>query len=403
MTKPSGVFDSRGKSLLLSPESPFPMIGGGPIRSASVFEYLTRRSEVDVITFRQPGSPDPRDSFPPGRAHRIDIIDLPVHSNSAPARLFRNLERAWHGRPPLTDRFSGFASRIESALAGRRYGTAIIEHFWCASYLELLRPHCACVYLDLHNIESVWHAKLAASENLLMGPIHRRFARASEVLERELLPRFDALLVTSEVDAERVRLLAPAAKCVVYPNALPDIAQPSVPERNVIVFSGNLEYRPNISAIQFFVRRVWPSVREQCPGLIWEIIGKNPHLIWGLVKGDDRIHVAGPVQDAVERIAAAKVAIVPLLAGSGTRIKILEAWAAGTAVISTTIGAEGLECETGENVIIVDEPSGFSEAVIDLARDQQMRAHIGLSGRRQYERRYTWKTAFAALDRNLTC
>jgi len=62
-----------------------------------------------------------------------------------------------------------------------------------------------------------------------------------------------------------------------------------------------------------------------------------------------------------------------------------------------------LECETGENVIIVDEPSGFSEAVIDLARDQQMRAHIGLSGRRQYERRYTWKTAFAALDRNLTC
>ena len=111
------------------------MIGGGPIRSASVLAYLAERSLVDVITFRQPGDPDPREAFPPGLAHSIWVVDLPLHSKSAPARIARNLGRAWRGRPPLIDRFSGFETQIKSALAGKRYGIAIIEHFWCASYL----------------------------------------------------------------------------------------------------------------------------------------------------------------------------------------------------------------------------------------------------------------------------
>lgn len=403
MTKPSGASAVNRSSLFVSPEPPFPMIGGGPIRSASLFEYLAERSQVDVITFRQPGEPDPRARFPPGRAHSIYVVDLPLHSKSAPARLLRNLGRAWRGRPPLADRFSGFESEIGAALAGKRYDMAFIEHFWCAAYEPVLRRHCEQVYLDLHNIESVWHAKLAASENPAAGLIHQRFAQASEVQERELLPRFDALLVTSAADADRVRSLAPAAKCVVYPNALPEIARPSVQERNVIVFSGNLEYQPNILCIQYFQRRIWPSIRDACPGLIWEIIGKNPHLIEEVTRGDKRIHVIGPVADAVPHIASALVAVVPLLAGSGTRIKILEAWAAATAVVSTTIGAEGLDYRNEENLMIADAPSGFSDAVVQLVGDRQRRDHIGSLGRTQYERSYTWRSAFAALDRNLTC
>ncbi len=387
----------------MSPESPFPTIGGGPIRSASLFEYLADRSELDVVTFRQPGDPDPRERFPPGRAHSIYVVDLPHHSKSAPSRVVRNLGRAMRGRPPLTDRFSGFERQIESALHGRHYDAAMIEHFWCAPYEPLLRRYCDRVYVDLHNIESAWHRTLAASESSAAGLIHKRFAQSSEALERKLLPRFDALLVTSAADAERVRSLAPAAKCIVYPNALPEIPRPSATERNSIVFSGNLEYQPNISAIRHFQRNIWPSIREQCPGLIWEIIGKNPHLIEESVRGDERVHVIGPVADAVERIAGAKVAVVPLLAGSGTRIKILEAWAAATAVVSTSLGAEGLEYRNEEDMIVADTPSAFSEAVIGLVQDKEHRGRIGLSGRAHYEQKYTWSVAFAGLDRNLTC
>jgi glycosyltransferase involved in cell wall biosynthesis len=403
MKKPSGASASKGRSLFLSPESPFPAIGGGPIRSASLFEYLAERSQVDVITFRQPGESDPREAFPEGRGDAVYVVNLPAHSKSAPARAVRNLRRAIAGRAPLTDRFSGFERRIESALQGKKYRLAVVEHFWCAHYEPVLRRYCECLYLDLHNIESVWHAKLAASENPIAGLMHQRFGRASEALEKELLPRFDALLVTSTLDAERVRLLAPSARCIVYPNALPQIARLAIAERHVIVFSGNLEYQPNISAIRYFQRNIWPCIREKCPELIWEIIGKNPHCIRKLTKADSRIHVIGPLADAVERIASAKVAVVPLLAGSGTRIKILEAWAAGTAVVSTSIGAEGLEYRNEHNLIVADVPSAFSGAVVDLVSNTRKRDRIGLSGREEYEQRYTWLKAFDALDRNLTC
>ena len=401
--KPSDASAANRRTLFLSPEPPFPMIGGGPIRSASLFEYLSERSQVDVITFRQSGDSDPRERFPPGRAHHIYVVDLPVHSRSAPARVFRNLKRAVRSRPPLMDRFSGFAGEIGRAIAGQQYGCALIEHFWCAEYEPLLRTHCKQVYLDLHNIESRWHAKLADTEDRASGLIYRRFAQASEKLERELLPQFDTLLVTSAADRERALAIAPEAKCVVYPNALPYLEKPIRSERNSIVFSGNLEYQPNVSAIRYFRKSIWPSVRERCPFLTWVIIGKNPHSIKAIVQGDDRIRLIGPVDDAVVAIAGAAAAVVPLLAGSGTRIKILEAWAAGTAVVSTSIGAEGLEYLSGENLMIADDPSGFSEAVMSLVESGDRRQAIGLSGRTQYEQRYTWSTAFAELDRNLTC
>jgi glycosyltransferase involved in cell wall biosynthesis len=401
--KPSGGSEANRRTLFLSPESPFPMIGGGPIRSASLFEYLAERSQVDVITFRQSGDLDPRERFPPGRAHSIYVVDLPVHSKSAPARVLRNLKRAVRSRPPLMDRFSGFTAEIGRAIAGQQYDYALIEHFWCAEYEPLLRNHCKQVYLDLHNIESRWHAKLADTENQAAGLIYRRFAQASEELERERFPRFDALLVTSDADRKRALAIAPEAKCVIYPNALPYLQKPVRTERNAIVFSGNLEYQPNISAIRYFRNSIWPFVRARCPLLTWEIIGKNPHSITGIVQGDDRIRIIGPVDDAVAAIGGAAVAVVPLLAGSGTRIKILEAWAAGTAVVSTSIGAEGLYCVSGEQLMIADNPSGFSEAVVSLIEDADRRQAIGLSGRKQYEESYTWSSAFAELDRNLTC
>jgi glycosyltransferase involved in cell wall biosynthesis len=401
--KPSGAFAANRRTLFLSPEPPFPTIGGGPIRSASLFEYLSERSQVDVITFRQSGDPDPRERFPPGRAHHIYVVDLPVHSKSAPARVLRNLKRAVHSRPPLMDRFSGFAAEIGRAIAGQQYDWALIEHFWCAEYEPLLRTHCKQVYLDLHNIESRWHAKLADTENQAVGLIYRRFAQASEKLERELFPRFDALLVTSDADGKRVLAIAPEAKCVIFPNALPYLQKPIRPERNSIVFSGNLEYQPNVSAVRYFRNSIWPSVRERCPLLSWEIIGKNPHSITGIVQGDDRIRIIGPVDDAVTAIAGAAVAVVPLLAGSGTRIKILEAWAAATAVVSTSIGAEGLDYRSGDNLMIADDPSGFSESVVSLVGSADRRQSLGLSGRKHYEESYTWGNAFAELDRNLTC
>jgi glycosyltransferase involved in cell wall biosynthesis len=373
-------------------------MGGGAFRSASLLEYLARRYAVHLIAFRQAGDPDPGLAIPPGRVDRLDLIDLPYHSKKQLARVIRNSSRIVRNRPPLVDRFSASGRQVANLLANERYDIAVIEHFWCAPYHEQVRPHSKCVILDLHNIESVWHNSLAGSENGLRSWALRRFATACVALERRWLPQFDSILATSAQEADLTRELAPEVPVLVYPNALPERAQPHRQERPAVVFSGNLEYSPNISAVRFFRESIWPGLAARYPELKWIIVGKNPDAIRQLVSGDRRIEITGPVEDAVAVLATCRVAVVPLRAGSGTRVKILEAWSAGTPVVSTTLGADGLDCTDGTHLLLADDPGHFIDSVSKLLSSSQDRVRIASAGRRLLEDRYTWPAAWRILD-----
>jgi len=398
MRTPPSVSGKKPKALFLSPEAPYPAIGGGPLRSASLLEYLASRCAVHAIVFRQPDDPDPSLAIPPGRLERLDVIDLPFHSKQPAARVFRNTVRLVRNRPPLMDRFSGFGPPIAALLAGERYEIAVIEHFWCAPYLEQVRPYAKSAILDLHNIESVWHRSLARSETSVRSWALRRFATASLALERIWLPRFDSVLATSMDDAELARSLALGANVAVYPNSLPETIQPSRLERQEIVFSGNLEYPPNISAIRFFRESIWPTLATRWPELRWKIVGKNPDGVRPTVAGDPRIIVTGVVEDAVAVLAECQVAVIPLLSGSGTRVKILEAWAAGTPVVSTRLGAEGLDYVNEQHLLLADSPDRFADAVSKLLTSPEDRLRMGSAGRRLFEEKYTWPAAWKTLD-----
>jgi polysaccharide biosynthesis protein PslH len=374
------------------------MIGGGAIRAASLLEYLARRFSVHAVFFREPGAPDPAAAIPPGRVNRLDVVDLPFHSKRPLARVLRNASRMVRNRPPLLDRFSGFEASIARCISGRQYEAAFIEHFWCAPYLEQVRPSAKRVILDLHNVESAWHSSMAHSTGGLLAWSYERFAQASLELERSWFPQFDCILTTSCTDAKLAQAIAPDTQIVVYPNALPLIVPPPRSERLEIIFSGNLEYAPNIAAVRFFLRNVWPALQSRWPELRWKILGKNPGPFRDLPAHDPAIELTGFVEDAVAVIAQSQVAIVPLLAGSGTRIKILEAWAARTPVVSTTLGAEGLECRDRENLVLADNAESFITAVSELLALPDDRARIGAAGRRLYEERYTWQAAWKALD-----
>jgi glycosyltransferase involved in cell wall biosynthesis len=381
-------------ALLLSPEAPYPPAGGGALRTASLIEYLGRRYALDVIVFREPGAPDPRDAFPPGLVREAQVIDLPRHSKTPAARATRNLVRLASGWPPLNDRFRGFDREVGAALGERRYDLAVIEHFWCASYLDQVAPRAARVVLDLHNIESVLYRGLAQSEPWPASLGMRMFAAAARRLERRWLPRFAAVLVASPADAARI---ASQVAVRVYPNAIPAVSQPHVPEENILAFSGNLEYAPNVAAVRFFRREIWPLLRVERPDLRWRLIGKNPSAVAQYVRGDDRIEIIGPVENAIEALAAARVVVVPLLAGSGTRFKILEAWAAGRAVVSTTLGAEGLPARDEEHLLLRDTPEAFANAVSHLLASPDERRRLGAAGRALCDRDFTWTSAWEAL------
>jgi polysaccharide biosynthesis protein PslH len=364
------------RALFISPEAPVAGAGGGGLRSASLLEYLRRGYDVEVFSF-----------------------DLPRHSKSTLARAWRNGWRFVRGAPPLFDRFSGFDSQIDRVLRDRRYSIGVIEHFWCAPYANRLRPHCDRLVLDLHNIESELARTHARASRGIQSIAMSRFATAYERLEREWLRHFDVILVASEDDRRRVIHASPNhPNVIVYPNALPETARPVMTESDTIIFSGNLEYHPNVEAVRWFHAQIWPRVRERAPNVIWKLVGRNEDAVRSILSGDNRIVLTGAIDDAVAALAEAQVCVVPLLSGSGTRFKILEAWAAGRAVVSTTLGAEGLGAIDDQHLLIAADAVAFASAILRLIEDPALRRRLGEAGRQLYLDRFTWPVAWRALE-----
>ena len=293
---------------------------------------------------------------------------------------------------------AAFPRKIARTLAGARYDLGVIEHSWCAPYLEQLSPVCARTVLDLHNVESVLHARCAEVESRATAP-PTAFSKSRR--RNWSAPGCRAFRWCSP--PRRPTPISPAPsrprpRVAVYPNALPPTPLPPAGDEEAIVFSGNMEYHPNLTAVRFFRREVWPRLRERWPNLVWRLVGKNPGAVQRYTAGDPRIEVAGPVEDAVCEIARSRVAVVPLLTGSGTRLKILEAWAAGLPVVSTTIGAEGLPVQHGETALLADGAEAFAEAVTRLLTCTDLRWKIGSAGRLLLEKEFTWETAWKKLD-----
>lgn len=389
---------AKPRALLVAPEAPYPVVGGGPLRTASLLEYLAQRYTVDVIVFHEPGSPHPAGLFPADLVGTVDVVELPFHSERPVARMIRNASRFAHGTPPLVDRFSGFTSAMSTILQGRRYALGIIEHFWCAEYVTVLKQHCARVALDLHNVESVLLDRCRRSEGLLLAAAFKRFAAACGRMERELLPQFTDLLVCSEDDARLVTECSPASKVTVYPNAIPYRHIPVRNKSNSIVFSGNMRYRPNLYAVTWFHKSIWPEIQNECPKVTWELIGKNPEYLPLSVRQDPSVQIIGPVEDAIEALAGARVAVAPLLVGSGTRFKIIEAWAAGVPVVSTTVGAEGLPGTGGDNLLIADTPREFAQSVCRLLASEDLCNRLAGNARQLFESSLNWSAAWRELQ-----
>jgi len=341
------------------------MRGGGPLRTVSLLEYLRFKGQIDLILF----------DFVPVLDGFGDVLtlELPFHSRSMGAKLWRNGVRFLKQVPPLVDRFSGFDAQIAEWLKGRHYDLALFEHFWVAPYLDIVRPHAAKCVLDLHNIESVWLRRMRLP-----------FADCARRLEERWLPRFDAILTTSAHDSAAI-----SAPSHVYPNAIPEREIPAVErEDNVVAMSGNFEFPPNAQGARWLAREVMPHL----PGVELRLIGRHSERMpFGRATGE--------IPDAIEELAKAAVAVVPILAGSGTRLKILEAWAAGTPVVSTSIGCEGLDCEDGRELLIRDTPRGFADAIRDLSAAPGERARLAQKGRERYLRDFTWPAAWKRLEK----
>ncbi len=226
--------------------------------------------------------------------------------------------------------------------------------------------------------------------------------------ERTALGRFDLVLAVSEADRDTFQRLYPdtlrtPAHVVQTGVDTAYFAPAAAPERRAhLVFTGSMDWLPNEDGMQYFVRDILPRIRQVEPDATLSIIGRSPTPAVKRLADDAGIEVTGRVDDVRPHIAAGAVYVVPLRIGGGTRLKIFEAMAMGKAVVSTTVGAEGLPVTPGQNIVIADEPARFAQAVVHMIRDGDARRKIETEARRIVVERYDWAAVAQDFEDALT-
>jgi glycosyltransferase involved in cell wall biosynthesis len=175
---------------------------------------------------------------------------------------------------------------------------------------------------------------------------------------------------------------------------------PEPEQPDTTVFTGSMDWMPNEDGVIYFVEKILPLIHRDIPNAAFWAVGRRPpRRVQALASGN--VIVTGAVDDIRPYLGKAAVCVVPLRSGSGTRIKIFEAMAMGKAVVSTTMGAEGLPVRHGENIVLADDPADFARQVVQLLRDQQRRAQLGRAARQLVEENYGWPSVAAHFDQIL--
>jgi glycosyltransferase involved in cell wall biosynthesis len=305
-----------------------------------------------------------------------------------------------HGQPFLIvrDHTPAMAALVERTLGRGSWDAVHADQLWMAPYAEQPRPGLVRV-LDQHNAVFRIPAQLADRQP---NPVLRRLLRWEssklERFERATLDRFDRVVWVTGEDRSALRHGGDRGRDdFLIPIAIdPSDHQPLVRERPFrVTFLGGIHWPPNAEAVRWFADRVWPRVTAEVPGAVFTVIGKGNA---GPMPGASRIETAGYVADPSSLLAETAVFVVPLLAGAGMRVKILEAWCRALPVVSTSIGAEGLRAGHGENLLLADEPAAFAAHVVRLIQSGSEAARLGANGRSTVESFYDWRTVYKAWD-----
>lgn len=287
--------------------------------------------------------------------------------------------------------------RLTELVLERGFDTIQVESVHLMPYVNAIRgiPGNPVVFGDWHNIESELMSRYASTaRNPAKKLAARRTANLIERAEDRFLALCDRHLVVSERERDVLLHRSPTARIDVIPNGVDvrsfDGAAPRGSEgKSTLLFVGSMDYHANIDAVMWFAQSVWPGISRKHPGLRFFIVGRNPpEAVRALAC--DSILVTGSVADVKPFYRDAVATVVPLRVGGGTRLKILEAMAAGVPVVSTSLGAEGIEAEPGKHLIIADTGEQLSSALTHLLSDAGLQNEIACAGRALVASKYDW-------------
>jgi glycosyltransferase involved in cell wall biosynthesis len=261
-----------------------------------------------------------------------------------------------------------------------------------------------------HNVESeIWRRHYESQTNPIKRALYWQQWRRMLRFERQTLARFDRVLAVSDVDSQTFQRLYPdalnAPPITVATGVDTEFFSPGTrnPEPGTwnLSFTGSMDWIPNEDAMTYFCRDILPRIRAQVPGVTLSIVGRAPTPAVRRLAEIEGVEVTGRVDDVREHIAKSAVYVVPIRIGGGTRLKIFEAMAMGKAVVSTTVGAEGLPVTDGQDIVIADEAPAFASAVVTLLRDADQRQRLEQAARDLVVTHYDWAAVSGQLEQAL--
>jgi len=407
--------------LHFAPRVCWPLDTGAKLRNYHLARVLAEHARVTLLAFGDAAEPPSKFANP-----YEQVVTVKRVQGYTAAKILRGA----FGRIPLpllnytTGAMKQALARI---LSEQDFDVVQVESIHLMGYLPILRaaarqPRVLC---DWHNIESELMQRYSERQpNFLRRTYAQKTARQLRRLEQQATHDFDAHLVVSQRDRERLLELNPASLISVIENGVDrayysgqeiekayaawnkhqdtesaaiDRVKNSPGKANRIVFVGSMDYHANIDGVVDFAREVWPEVHERHPELIFTIVGRDPAAEVRQLATIRGIEVTGTVADVRPYYRESVAAIVPLNVAGGSRLKILEAMAAGVAVVSTTLGAEGLEVQHAANILIADTNVQLLDAISGVVDNEELRQQLSDAGRALVASRYDWETLGAKL------
>jgi len=374
-----------------------PLDKGGKLRTWHLMRHLARTHDITYLSFADSSQTQAdRD----GMREVCSVLETVPRTDAAKGTLRFYVDAAGYVVDPLPYavakyRSDDYAARVRRLLDEGTFDAVVCDFLVPAANLPASLPIPSVLFT--HNVEAeIWRRHTEAASNpfsrVLLGQQWKRMLR----FEGDVLSRFDLVLAVSDADRQTFGRL--------YPDALRSpihtvqtgvdtsyfTPSPGSERHAHLVFTGSMDWLPNEDGMLYFVRDILPRVRQVEPDVTLSIIGRAPTPSVRRLSEQAGIEVTGRVEDVRPHVAAGDVYIVPLRIGGGTRLKIFEAMSMAKAVVSTTVGAEGLPVTPGRDIVIADEPARFAQAIVHLIRDTEARHRIEEAARRLVVERYDW-------------
>jgi glycosyltransferase involved in cell wall biosynthesis len=396
------------KILMIAHLVPYPLHGGVRIRNFNLLKEASRRHEIHLFAFTQKAHQSDDDTLRESLdairpyCHHLEVFEIPT--DRSPWRWYALLLMNLLSSVPYSAwRYYSrdMAAAIRRHVREHRFDVVEFGTVALARFAPLV-PDAPRLMVH-HNIESQLLLRRSKHVPRLTERIYLAFQAAKlRRYERKTAPWFVRHTTCSEQDRQALTSIAPGVRAVVVPNGFDtDYFKPveTPMEENSIVFVGSMGWFPNLDGMLYFRNEVWPLLKVQVPDVKAYVIGTEaPPELKRFSTQDNNFRLLGFVDDIRPIVARSAVFAVPLRVGGGTRLKIIEAMAMGKAIVSTSVGCEGIEVTHGDNILIADTPSSFAESIACILTDPDLRCRLGAHARKTASEKYTWERIGIKLD-----